>query len=95
MANTLRANTFYIDGTSGTLSRRNARVIGVIVTTSAANAVLAIKDTTVAGTVLSLKVAAAGQSQHFDFSASPIQFPNGIEASTVTNCEAMVILEGA
>ena len=90
MANIRQANSHYVDAT-GVLVSDSIKLAGVIVTSTAANAVVEIADS--AGTTLRLllDVADSGASQHFDFSQHPLLFPNGIKIKTLTNAKAMLI----
>jgi hypothetical protein len=90
MANATNGNTIYIDTTGDVTTKKNVRVPYVTVSASSANAVLLLSDPD--GTnKIDLRVAAAGETQLFDFSEQPLLFPNGIKAETVTNAIATVV----
>ena len=90
MANAKSGNSVYIDST-GSLETDSTVVVGVILTATAANAVLALTNS--AGTVnkLNLRVPTSGDTVHFDFAQSPIHFPAGIAVGTLTNAIATLI----
>lgn len=94
MANARSGNTYYIDGTSTTLSEKNLRVTHVTITATSASAVLLLKDVSTDNIKADLRVATAGDSVTFDFSLNPIVFANGINPATVTNCVASLQLIG-
>ena len=91
MANVRNANTHYVDAT-GTLTTDNVKVAGFVLTATAANAVAAITDAHASPkNKLNLRLAASGDSKHFDFSHAPIQFPAGVAVPTLTNAILTVI----
>lgn len=87
MPNRLTGSTYYIDST-GVLDTKNFTLQGVVVTATAAGAILKLKDLSLAGTMIDLRVATSGESKHFDFSTVAMTFPNGLEVEQVTNCVA-------
>jgi hypothetical protein len=92
MANVSAGNSSYVDATGVLKSDKGTKVAYVVLTATAANAVLVLQDN--AGTPVNkcnFKVATDGSSQTFDFSSNPIVFPNGVKASTVTNAIALVV----
>lgn len=98
MANVRNANTFYIDtqsaGASDDLVVNNVRLLGALVTAGAAGAKVILQDA--AGTPVTkmdLRVATDESTSFFDFSNSPIIFPNGIKASTLTDAICTLIIE--
>jgi hypothetical protein len=97
MANVRSANTFYIDTqysvAADELAVKNIRVLGVTVTATAASAIIVLADSSTATNKLDLRVATSGDSAHFDFSDSPVVFPNGIRPKTLTNALVTVIVE--
>lgn len=97
MANAVNGNTVYIDSTGDVSigTDKNIKVLYITITPTAASAVLALDDNAAAGDVtkLDLRVATDGDSKMFDFSRKPIVFPNGINVQTVTNCNAMLVLD--
>lgn len=98
MANARLGNTVYVD-TTGTVtgSDKNILVVYVILTATAASAILKLEDPslTVNNIKLDLRVATSGATQVFDFSTSPITFPNGVAIDTITNGVATVVLKSA
>ena len=92
MANAHAGNSSYVD-TAGVLrSASNTSVAYVIVTSSAAGGLITLQDN--AGTPVdkvTFKVATDEETKVFDFSNTPIVFPNGVKASTVTDCVATVV----
>lgn len=101
MANIRNANTFYVDtvaadtsvSTTGNLVVQNAKVKGVVVTASSANAVIVLKDISTGNIKLDLRVPTSGETKFFEFRNSAVLFPNGISPSTVTNGVATIILD--
>lgn len=99
MANARIGNSIYIDST-GTVTgstEKNVLVSYVIVTATAASAILKLEDPsiTVNNIKLDLRVATSGATQVFDFSTTPVVFPNGVAVDTITNATAMVVLKSA
>lgn len=96
MANTRSANTYYVDtqyATNEELAVTNIAVLGVTVSATAASAQVVLADASSGSPKkLDLRVATSGESKHFDFSESPILFPNGIRPLTLTNAVATVII---
>ena len=97
MANTKSGNTWYIDST-GTLEHTGVLVVDYIVlspsTHGSGNPALVLKDRTNAG-LLKIKVCTSNtQSTVLDFTKTPIQFFDGINASTVTDAVATIIYRG-
>lgn len=93
MANVRNSNTWYIDTAASSLAIANLKVSYVIVTATAAAAILNLQDVTTTANKANLRVATSGDSVVFDFSLKPLVFPNGILPSTVTNCVATCVLE--
>jgi hypothetical protein len=90
MANARSGNSHYVDST-GTLSSDACKIAGVIVTATAANAILALQDAAGSVNKTNLRVATSGDTVFFNFAASPIFCPNGLKASTVTNAIVTII----
>lgn len=91
MANVRNGNTVYVDAT-GAITDSGAKVAGVVLTATAANAVLVLQDSSGSPVnKVDLRVATSGSSQFFDFSVTPLWFPNGIEIGTLTNAKAMIV----
>lgn len=91
MANQRSSNTTYVDSTGVLTTDKNVKIAGVILTATAANAVLVLQDSDGATNKLNLRLATSGDSQHFDFSQTPIHFANGVKVSTLTNAIATVV----
>jgi hypothetical protein len=91
MANVLNGNTLYVD-TAGDLKTTPTKVYFITVTATAANSILALADTSSSVPKIELRVATSGATQLFDFSANPLFFPNGVEATTVTTARATLVL---
>jgi hypothetical protein len=90
MANKRNGNTIYVD-TAGTLtSDKNMHVVNVIVTATAASAVVVLSDPDGTSLKADLRVADSGVTQQFAF-LPPMFFPNGIRVTTLTNAIATVI----
>lgn len=89
MANARSANIHYVD-TTGVLTTKRVFVAGVVVTATAASAIVNIQDSAGTNSLLNLRVATSGETEVFTFSA-PLVFPNGIKVSTLTNAIASVI----
>jgi hypothetical protein len=90
MANARHGSIHYVDSTGTLTSKLEDRLIGVIVTPTAANAVLVLSDTSDA-VLLDLRAPTSGSSVFFDFSASPISLAGGLKAKTATNCVASIL----
>ena len=94
MANAINGNSVYVD-TTGALDiskPQNVKVTGVILTATAASAQLVLQDNaSTAVNKLDVRVATDESSQFFDFSMTPIVFPNGIKVSALTNALATII----
>jgi hypothetical protein len=100
LANTRNGNTWYVDtqhsASSDSLAVKGIRVLGVVVTATAANGRIVLSDEQgTPPTKLDLRVATSGDSKHFDFCESPVAFPNGIRPVTLTNAVVTVIIEEA
>lgn len=93
MANVRNANTYHIDGTASTLAVLNIKVSHVIVTATAASAILQLQDVTTGNIKGNFRVATSGETRVFEFADNPIVFPNGINPATVTNCVATLIIQ--
>jgi hypothetical protein len=92
VANATAGNSSYIDTAGVVGATTNAKVSYVIVTSSAAGGLITLQDN--AGTPVTkvtFKVATDEETKVFDFSQNPIVFPNGVKASTVTDCVATVV----
>jgi len=101
MANIRNSNTFYIDTaaadavatTTGNLASKNIRVSYITLTATAATSELILRDVTTAANKISLKLDVDNISKSFDFSETPLVFPNGINPSTVTDCTATCVVQ--
>ncbi len=90
MANVRSGNSHYVDAT-GVLASGNVKVIGVVVTATNTNAVVAIADSAGTTAKLNLRVATSGTTEFFNFADTPILFPNGVNVTTLTNAIVTVI----
>lgn len=91
MANVVNGNTLSVDST-GDVTSKATKVYYVTVTATSANCILVLSDIGASAKKIELRVAASGTTQLFDFSYNPIFFPNGVEATTVTNGVATLVL---
>ncbi len=94
MANTRAGNTYYIDtqySSTEELAVKNLKVLGVVVTASAAGGNILLSDGSVSK--LFLKVATDEDTSYFDFSNSPILFSTSIRPTTLSGAVATVIIE--
>lgn len=94
MANTNQGNTHYVDSTGTLSTRKNVKLLRLIVTSTstAASLILQDYDASTPVNMLQVDIAADNTTEHLDFSAAPIIFPNGITAGTVTNCVATLVV---
>jgi len=92
MANVRNANTIYIDTASSAISVPGLKISYVVLTPTSANAVLVLQDSATSANKVDLRAATSGVSVVFDFSETPLVFPNGIVASTLTNCTATCVI---
>lgn len=93
MANTRQSNTWYVDtATSALTTDINQKIAAIIISNTAANAVLTLRETSGGSNKITLKNATDGSSQLFDFALKPIVFGTGIYVQTCTNCVATLIL---
>lgn len=90
MANTINANTIYID-TAATVTAYKIRISQIILTPTSANAVLVLQDDSTSSVKLDLRAATAGQSLILDLTASPMLFESGLKVSTLTNANATIL----
>lgn len=90
MANIRNGNTIYVDTIGTLISDKNILVVEVLITATAANAIVAICDPDGTSLKLNLRVVASGSTEQFVF-LSPIHFPNGIRCLTLTNAIATII----
>lgn len=95
MANTRNGNTFYVDTqysvAADEFASKLIRVSSVIVTATAASAVLVLKDSSLA-TKIDLRVATSGATEQFDFDP-PLVFSTSIRPTTLTNAVATVVFQ--
>jgi hypothetical protein len=101
MANIRKGNVYYIDTAASQVNfeQQGVKLIGVVLNrgTAASNPTLIIADYHASSppTVLKLQLATGVDTQHFDFSTSPISLPNGISvpaSGLTTNANATLIL---
>lgn len=92
MANAVQTNTAYVDSTGTLITQKNIQVTQITLSPTAANAQLVLQD--VNGTnKIDMRGATSYDTQSIFFKDNPIVFPNGIVASTVTNCVATLHLK--
>jgi hypothetical protein len=91
MANVLNGNTWYIDAT-GDLTDSAGRVHSVIVTPTAANFVLIIKEQA-SGTPIKFQVRNATADTAVINLQKPMFFPTGINVDTLTNAVVTLVWE--
>lgn len=97
MANVLNGNSFYVDtaftNAADDLVRKQALVVYVVVTATAANGRIVLSDVgNNPDLKLDLRVPSANSTQPFVFVDNPVIFPNGIRISTLTNAVATIVL---
>lgn len=92
MANTQVGNLFYIDST-GTLAKQALRIYSLTVAATSANAVLQLKDSSIAGTLVDLRIPTSGDTKSFFYRDQPLNFPNGLEVVAATNCVATAVID--
>ena len=73
-------------------------IVGVVMTSTAANAVMNIFDDNtgapaVANTVLQARIAAADETRFFDLSLIPIRIEDALNIGTLTNAAVTVIIK--
>ncbi len=91
MANTSSGNCIYVDAT-GDVATETTYLVGLLLTPTAASAVLVLKDKTNAGnTKMDFRAATSGESKTWDLSRTPIRFAEGINIGTLTNAVATLI----
>ena len=90
MANVRAGNTLYIDST-GTVHTGSCNVYYVTLTSTGANAVVALQDPSNSANKINLKLDAAYGTQLFDFSSLPLFFGGGIAVSTITNAIVTIV----
>lgn len=90
MANARSGNTHSVDST-GVLVSDACKIAQVLVTATAASAILELRDAAGSIVKLNLRVAASGDTGVFDFALNPVFCPNGLKVQTLTNCIAFVV----
>ncbi len=91
MANARNGNSHYVDAT-GVLETSNCKVAAVTIWASAANAILILTDNAASPVnKVKLGLATAGDTQHYNFTDSPITFPAGLKVGTLTNAIVTII----
>jgi hypothetical protein len=97
VANTRNANTFYIDTqysvAADALVAKQVKLLGVLVTATAAGGKVVLADHGGPTTKLDLRVATDESAVFFDFSSCPILFPNGIRPTTLTDAIVTCIIQ--
>jgi hypothetical protein len=94
MANVRRGNIHFVDSTGTLTSRKEDRVVAVLVTATAANAVLVLSDTS-DNNLFDLRNPTEGSTLHFSFENIPLTLSVGLKAKTVTNCTASIVYTGS
>lgn len=84
MANVVSANTAYVD-TAADVTSYKIKVTQIILTPTAANAILVLSDTVSTNKKLDLRAATSGQSLIVDLNATPMLFEGGLKVATLTN----------
>jgi len=91
MANATVGNSHYVDST-GDVTTKATTVYYIVLTATTANSILVLSDILSSVKKIELRAATSGESRIFDFSANPLFFPNGVEATTVTNGNATLVI---
>lgn len=95
MANVRTGNKFYVDST-GELTSVRTQVAYILFTPANAGDQIVLRESAAGADVFQLQAAVADDTKHFDFSARPIVFPNGIYVQTLTTgAKAVFILTEA
>lgn len=94
MANTQNGNSLYIDTAGAIGPTQNVLVTAITVTPSGGAATVALSDNSLP-TVLkfNLQVPSGVESQPFNFENNPVLFPNGVNATTITNAIVTVVIK--
>lgn len=92
MANVRNGNTVYIDAT-GDLTTTATRVYYIIMSATAAGAILVLQDSTANVNKLRLSHPNDKETHVFDFTQRPLYFPGGVSVTTLTNCTATIVAE--
>lgn len=90
MANVRVGNSVYVDST-GNLGTDPVKVVRILVTATAASAVVVLADAAASSKKFDLRVATSGETVQFDFTLSPVLFPGGVKVVTLTNAIVTVI----
>lgn len=90
MANVRNGNTIYVDSAATLTTDKNLHVVNVLVTATAASAVVVLADPDGTSLKADLRVATNGTTESFMF-VTPVFFPNGIKVTTLTNAIATII----
>jgi hypothetical protein len=96
MANVQIGNSWYIDTAYASAADDLARRVSVyyiVVTATAAGAILVLSDPSSSSVKVELRVPTSGSSQVFRFDQLPLVFPNGVRVTTLTNAKATLIGE--
>jgi hypothetical protein len=92
MANVRNSNSIYVDAT-GSLNTDPIKVAYIIFTPDSANDQLILKSFDNSGNIkFNIRGATAKESMFFDFSATPLHFPQGIYVSTLSSNATAVII---
>lgn len=98
MANSFNGNIFYADTASVSIDEKNLKVKGIIVypTHATNDAIVELDRNNSARSfpdTLHLIVRNEDGSKHYDFSATPLLYPEGIRITTLTDAKIMIILD--
>lgn len=96
MANVTNGNSVYVDSTGAldVATNQNIKVAYIIVTSTAASAVVQLQDDFSAPVnKIDFRVDTADKTLCYDFADNPLTFPNGIRVSTLTNATLTLILQ--
>jgi len=98
MANTVNANTVYIDELSSTTeiivgSDKNIKVRYITITATGATATIEFSDKTTGAVKGFFGVVTSGETRILDFEESPMVFPNGIDVTAISSAKVTLILD--
>jgi hypothetical protein len=92
LSNVRNSNSIYLD-TTGSLNTDPIKIAYIIFTPDSANDQLILKSFDNSGNIkFNVRGATAKDSMTFDFSASPLHFPQGIYVSTLSSNATAVII---
>lgn len=95
MANSRISNTIYIDTANDLLlDSVGSKVAGILFTSNGAGDEMVLKETSGGDPKVHLKIAAADQSQFFDFSTKNMVFSQGIYVATLSSGAVATLILG-